>query len=142
MASAAQLVQGPEASAERQRIAALRDTFIKQLQQRDYPIILNGPRSDLRHPGNVNIQFCGFDAETILGTLQPHIAASTGSACTSGIPEPSHVLRAIGLNSNEAESSIRFSFGRFTTDDQIESMVDLIDSTLKKLVKAELREIA
>ena len=51
--------------------------------------------------------------------MQPHLAASTGAACTTGIPEPSHVLRAIGLSSAQADASVRFSFGRFTTDEEI-----------------------
>ena len=59
---------------------------------------VNGPTGDRRHPGNAkHLRFDGFVAQEILATLQPHLAASTGSACTSGIPEPSHVLRAIGL---------------------------------------------
>ena len=61
------------------------------------------------------MQFDGLIAQDILGSVQPWLAASTGAACTSGIPEPSHVLRAMGLNVEQAESSIRFSFGRFTT---------------------------
>ena len=106
------------------------------LMELSWPIILNGPRGDLRHPGNVNVQFVGFTAHDILSSLQPHLAASTGSACTSGIPEPSHVLRAIGLSNEEAESSIRFSIGRNTTDADLNESVGLITKCLSELSKA------
>ena len=92
----------------------------------------------VRHPGNANICFEGFVAHDILSTLQPRLAASTGSACTSGIPEPSHVLRAIGLNSDQAESSIRFSLGFGTSDEDVEEAVGLINDTLERLWKAGL----
>ena len=68
-----------------------------------------------------------------MGALQPHLAASTGSACTSGIPEPSHVLRALGLTPTEADASIRFSFGRFTTDAEIHQAATLIINRLATL---------
>ena len=80
-----------------------------------------------RHPGNIDVLFDGFSAQDILGGLQPRVAASTGAACTSGIPEPSHVLRALGFNAAQAESSIRFSFGRFTTDEEVEEAARLVD---------------
>ena len=79
-----------------------------------------------RHPGNANLRFDGYHAQDILGMVQPRLAASTGAACTSGIPEPSHVLRAMGLNVQQAESSIRFSFGRFTTNEEIEEAAHLL----------------
>ncbi len=88
--------------------------------------------------GNANIRFAEFSADDILGALQPHLAASTGSACTSGIPEPSHVLRAIGLGSEEAESSIRFSLGFGTTDADVEEAVRLITEALTRLARAGL----
>ena len=98
----------------------------------------------IKHPfrtadGNANIRFTGFSAEDILNVaLQPHLAASTGSACTSGIPEPSHVLRAIGLSGEEAESSIRFSLGFGTTDADLEEAVRLITEALTRLARAGL----
>ena len=97
----------------------------------------------IKHPfrtadGNANIQFAEFSAEDILSTLQPHFAASTGSACTSGIPEPSHVLRAIGLSGEEAESSIRFSLGFDTTNADLEEAVRLITEALTRLARAGL----
>ena len=99
---------------------------------------LNGPQGQARHPGNANIRFVEFSAYDILSTLQPHLAASTGSACTSGIPEPSHVLRAIDLSGEEAESSIRFSLGFGTADADVEEAVNLITEALARLTRAGL----
>lgn len=126
MGAAAELLCTPEAAEERTRVCGQRDTFIKLLECTPFPTTLNGPTGQLRHAGNVNIQFPGVDAHSLLGALQPRLAASTGSACTSGTPEPSHVLRALGLDSEQADSSIRFSFGRFTTDDEIEEAARLV----------------
>lgn len=103
-----------------------------------WPIGLNGPEGTWRHPGNASVRFSGFSAHDILGALQPRIAASTGSACTSGIPEPSHVLRAIGLPEEEAESSIRFSIGQGTTDADVDEAVDVIADCLSRLADAGL----
>lgn len=131
MAAAADILRTPEAPEERARLARQRDAFIRLLENGPFPITLNGPVGDRRHSGNVNVQFPGFDAHSILGALQPRLAASTGSACTSGAPEPSHVLRAIGLNDLQSESSIRFSFGRFTTDEEIEEAACLVAQALE-----------
>ena len=125
--------KGQEMRAELRR---RRDAFVGKLNKLEHAISENGPVGHARHPGNANIHFIGFSAHDILGALQPHLAASTGSACTSGIPETSHVLKAIGLSSEAAESSIRFSLGIDTTDENIEEAVALIEKTLRKLSKA------
>ena len=124
MAEAAELVL-ERGSNERPRIGALRDKFVCQLQDAGAKINVNGPDVAWRHPGNANLRFEGYSAQDILGAVQPELAASTGAACTSGIPEPSHVLRAIGLSAKEAESSIRFSFGRFSTEEDISKAATL-----------------
>lgn len=97
---------------------------------------LFGSERASRHPGNISIGFKGFSAQDILGAIQPQLAASTGSACASGIPEPSHVLKAIGLTTVQAESVIRFSLGTETTDEEIETAVLLIEKALKELSNA------
>ena len=89
----------------------------------------------LFHPGNANLRFDGFAAQDILGALQPVLAASTGAACTSGIPEPSHVLSAMGLRESEADSSARFSFGRFTSNLEIQDAATLVTKALESLVE-------
>ena len=131
MATAAEILRGPEAFGERRRVARQRDSFIRRLERERTIVSVNGPPSNCRHPGNANIRFDGFDAQNILGSLQPRLAASTGAACASGFPESSHVLRALGLTEPESQSSIRFSFGRFTSDADIEAAADIV---LKVLV--------
>jgi len=79
--------------------------------------LINGPNED-RIPGNINICLKGIDADW-LTTMLPDIAIARGSACTSETLQPSHVLRAIGLSDKDANSSIRISLGRFTTDEEI-----------------------
>lgn len=132
MAAAAEILQTDEGPTERERVAAQRDNFVDLLQASAYPISLNGPTGDRRHPGNTNLQFEGFVAHDLLASLQPRLAASTGSACTSGIPEPSHVLRALGLTPAQADASIRFSFGRFTTDAEIQEAAQLVINCLER----------
>ena len=135
MGAAADIFAAADMEEKRAQLCRRRDTFIEMLMRLPWPIALNGPRGQARHPGNANIRFAGFSADDILSTLQPHLAASTGSACTSGIPEPSHVLRAIGLNSEEAESSIRFSLGFDTTDTDLEEAVRLITEALARSLR-------
>ena len=133
MGAAAELLSGNEARQKRVLLRQRRDRFVEKLAGLPWSIRLNGPTGQSRHPGNANICFEGFFAQDILQVLQPHLAASTGSACTSGIPEPSHVLKAIGLSPEDAEASIRFSLGFDTTDADIDDAVNLIDNALGKL---------
>jgi len=133
MAAAAEIFQLPEAPEERTRVSRQRDSFVELLQSRSFPVVVNGPAGDRRHPGNANVRFDGFGAQDILGALQPRLAASTGAACASGMPEPSHVLRALGLSEAQAESSIRFSFGRFTSDEEINEAARLVVGALESL---------
>jgi len=137
MGAAAEMLRTEEIAAKRQELALRRDAFVERLHGLPWPVSVNGPSGPARHPGNANIRFTGFSAHDILGALQPHLAASTGSACTSGTPEPSHVLKAIGLSGDEAESSIRFSLGFDTSDEDVEAAVELIEATLKKLSAVE-----
>lgn len=117
--TAVALAVGANSGAERERIGSLRDSFVARLLKAIPNSELNGPAPNSRHCGNANIRFCGHDGHDLLDRLAPAIAASTGSACMSGAQEPSHVLRAIGLSDENANSSIRFGFGRFTTEEEI-----------------------
>ena len=136
MAAAAELVGSPEGAVERERVGRLRDSFVELVRRSGFPVAINGPLGNWRHPGNANLRFDGLAAQDILGTLQPRVAASTGAACTSGIPEPSHVLRALGLSTTQAESSVRFSFGRFTTDEEVQEAARLVIKAAETLTLA------
>ena len=136
--AAAGLLSGDAAVDERTNLRCRRNAFVEKLSGLAWPVAINGPGERARHPGNANVRFAGFSAHDILSTLQPRLAASTGAACTSGIPEPSHVLRAIGLDADDVESSVRFSLGFGTCDEEIEEAVGLIEETLAKLSKAGL----
>ena len=133
MGAAAELLAGHTAFEERTRVAGQRDSFVWNSQRGYASLAVNGAIGDRRHPGNSHVRFDGFDAQDILGALQPRLAASTGAACPSGIPEPSHVLGALGLTEMQSKASIRFSFGRFTTDDDIEAAARFVLEALNSL---------
>lgn len=133
MGSAARYYRTKEALLSREKIRNLQNIFINRLITSGRTISINGPLGADRHPGNVNVRLHGYNGSDVLQALQPKVAASTGSACTSGIPEPSHVLRAIGLDGAQAESSVRFGIGRDTTEEDIFQAVDLVLTTLDRL---------
>lgn len=133
MGAAAALFNDVEVTKKRLKLRGLTDDFVARLRALPWQVHLNGPLGAMRHPGNANVQFVGFVASDLLGVLQPHLAASTGSACTSGIPEPSHVLRAIGLPTKSAEASIRFSLGWETTAEDVEQAVALVRDALSRI---------
>lgn len=89
----------------------------KYLRQIDRASVNGSPRA--RVPGIVNVQFEGVAAEALMVVLED-VAISSGSACTSAEVKPSHVLLGLGLAEEEALSSVRFSFGRFTTTEEID----------------------
>ena len=126
MAAAADIIASDEGLVERRRVAGCRDLFRRALQDGFIASTVNGPVGASRHPGNTNVTFEGLDAQDLLGALQPRLAASTGAACASGVPEASHVLGAIGLDEAAARSSVRFSFGRFTTPGAAEAAARLV----------------
>ena len=132
IAAAADILRS-EAALECERVSRLRDRFLQQLLRSPATLELNGPAGAKRHPGNANVRFRGLDAQDILGASQPRLAASTGAACASGVPEPSHVLQALGLGEAEAQSSVRFSFGRFTTSEEIEVAGELVRDVVLSL---------
>lgn len=133
LAKAVELMQSEASENEQRRLRALRDGLVAKLQAMDGRVCLNGPLLHARHPGNANLRFAGLDGRDLVAMLQPLVAASTGSACSSGIPAPSYVLRAIGLSGSEADSSIRFSVGRFTTQSDIDDAVALIAQAIDRL---------
>ncbi|HTK97864.1 MAG TPA: IscS subfamily cysteine desulfurase [Pseudomonadales bacterium] len=102
---------------ENARIATLRNRLWSHLKQMD-GVSVNGDL-ERRLPGNLNVAFAGIDGETLMIALDD-IAVSTGSACTSATVEPSYVLRALGVPDELAHASLRFTVGRFTTEEDID----------------------
>lgn len=109
---------------------ALRDRMLNGISDME-AVTINGDLKQ-RLPNNLNISFAFVEGESLLMSLKD-IAVSSGSACTSASLEPSYVLRALGLNDELAHSSIRFSFGRFTTEEEVDYAIELIRVAVNKL---------
>ena len=124
-----------ELDGEAKRIRILRDRFLAELWKMVPGLMVNGDQVS-RHHGNLNLRFPSIDASLLLQNLHPNVAASTGSACTSGQPEPSHVLRAIGLSAEDANASIRFSIGRFTTEEDVDRAANHVAAACRFLIAA------
>jgi cysteine desulfurase len=115
------------------RISALRDDLERGLLQRIPQSRVNAATA-LRTPNTANILFPGVDGEALLIALDlKGLSCSTGSACSSGAVEPSHVLTAIGLTPTEARSSLRFSLGRHTTRQEIDAVLLAIPQAVEQL---------
>jgi cysteine desulfurase len=112
------------------RIRALRDRLAAGLQEME-EVYVNG---DMEHrvPHNLNVSFNYVEGESLIMAIKD-IAVSSGSACTSASLEPSYVLRALGRSDELAHSSIRFTFGRFTTEEDVDFTIDLIKNKVAKL---------
>jgi cysteine desulfurase len=110
-----------ELGAEAARLTNLRERLWNGLAERLEGMTLNG-HSTQRLPGNLNVSFDGLDGEALMTALT-EIAVSSGSACTSADPEPSHVLRAMGVSEPLSKASLRFGLGRFTTTAEIDFAV-------------------
>lgn len=120
-----------------QKLTKIRDYFIQKVTKEIDRVKVNGTM-EKRLPGNVNITIAGVDGESALLMLDMEgICASSGSACTAGSIDPSHVLTAIGLNSDEAKCSIRFTFGDENTIDDVDYIVDKLIYITKKLRKKQ-----
>ena len=119
-----------EMAADNERIRMLRDRLLKGLSSIEETYI-NGDMEQ-RVPHNLNISFNFVEGESLIMALK-ELAVSSGSACTSASLEPSYVLRALGRNDELAHSSIRFSLGRFTTEEEIDFAVAKINDNIGKL---------
>lgn len=118
---------------ERERLTYLRDKLIKGLLEIPYSK-LNGPVGDRRLPGNVNISFEFIEGESVLLMLDAKgICASSGSACTSGSLDPSHVLLAIGLPHEVAHGSLRLSMGAKTTEEEVDYVIETVPAIVQRL---------
>ena len=119
-----------EMAIEIPRMQALRDRLAKGLQEIE-EVYVNG---DMQHrvPHNLNMSFNYVEGESLIMAIKG-IAVSSGSACTSASLEPSYVLRALGRSDELAHSSIRFTFGRFTTEEDVDFTIDLLKKKVQKL---------
>jgi cysteine desulfurase len=113
------------------RIAALKERLLRGLNAVG-GVLVNGARARTV-PHVLNASFEGVEGESLLAAVQPFIAVSTGSACTSASGEPSYVLRALGRDDRLAESSLRFSFGRFTTELDIDDALAAVIHAVERL---------
>jgi cysteine desulfurase len=149
--------------AEQQRLRAMRNRLFEGITAKLSGVSLNGPafsaspiitcgagvspaqaagtaapqkhvRAEFRLPGNLNLSFDKVDGETLLIKM-PEIALSSGSACSSATPEPSHVLRALGVSNETARGSIRFGLGRYNTPDEVEYVIRRVIETVTSLRK-------
>ena len=119
-----------EMAQDLKHVTAMRDRFWAGINEME-EVYINGD-ADKRYPGNLNVSFNYVEGESLIMALKD-LAVSSGSACTSASLEPSYVLRALGLNDEMAHSSIRFSFGRFTTTEEIDFAIDLIKKSIGHL---------
>lgn len=120
-----------EMEAEAERLAGLRDRLFSALTERLAGVSLNGSQKH-RSPNNLNVSFEGVDGESLLRGLDD-IAVSSGSACTTAEPEPSYVLRAIGVPDKLANASLRFGLGRFNTEQEIDYAVERVVAAVDRL---------
>lgn len=116
---------------ETSRIRVLRDRLHAGITERISEVRLNGHPTD-RLAGNLNLSFSYVEGEALMMAMRD-LAVSSGSACTSAEPEPSHVLRAIGLDDDMARASLRFGLGRFTTAEEVEFAVEAVAEAVGRL---------
>jgi len=118
---------------EAKRLAVLRDQLEKGILARVPGTVVNG-EAQTRVPNTTNISFDRVEAESLLIALDLEgIAVSTGSACSSGTLEPSHVLRAMGLSTHRTQNSLRFSLGQFSTEAEVQQVLDVLPRLVEKL---------
>ena len=109
----------------------MRDRLHAGIAERVSDVWLNGHPTE-RLPGNLNLSFAYVDGEALMMAMRD-VAVSSGAACTSANPEPSHVLLAMGLDEEMARASLRFGLGRFTTAEEIEFAIDAVAGAVGRL---------
>lgn len=122
---------------ENDRLFQLRNLLAKGIQASVQDVAINGPAltdRSLRLTNNLNCSFAGVDGEALMMSMGS-LAVSSGSACTSSNPEPSHVLRALSVDDDYIRASLRFGLGRFNTADEVSRAVELIAEAVQRLRK-------
>ena len=126
-----------EMDEEAQRLAQLRNRLMQGLAESLGDVSLCGPALDvpgLRLPGNLNLSFPQVDGEALLMSMG-NLAVSSGAACSSADPQPSHVLRALGIGEEHVRSSLRFGLGRFNTAEDVEFAITTTSEAVRRLRK-------
>ena len=119
-----------ERDEEMKRLKGLRDRLWTHLSTNLPDIYLNGhPTQHLAN--NLNISISGIKGAALLSQLQPHIALSSGSACSSASPAPSHVIKALGRSDELARATLRFGLGRETTEAEIDQTVAIVTEAIR-----------
>jgi cysteine desulfurase len=120
------------AEEDRKKVTTMRDRLISGLSEIPHSVLNGDP--ERRLPGNANFCFEGVNGEALLMMLdEKGISASSGSACTAGSPEPSHVLLALGLSDEMARSSLRLTIDENNTPDEIETIITEVTAAVSKL---------
>ena len=133
---AAGLTESAEDTGGPQRVADLRDALIAGVLRVQPDAVLNAD-PEHRAPGIANFSFPGCDGDALLMLLDAAgVQCSTGSACTSGVPEPSHVLRAMGVDDALARGSLRFSLGWASTRDDVDALIDALPGAVARAQRA------
>ncbi len=118
------------------RLTSLRNDLIKRIQDQVSDVVLNGDPEN-RLPGNVHFSFNGCEGDSLLMLLDAQgIECSTGSACSAGIPQPSHVLMAMGRDEVTARASIRFSFGATSIPDDVDAVMQVLPAIVERAKRA------
>jgi cysteine desulfurase len=124
-------IAGKEMADDTERTRTLRDRLVAGLNASLQDIRLNGHPTE-RLPNNANVVFRDADADAVMLDMRD-VAVSSGSACSSASPDPSHVLRAIGLSESEARSALRFGLGRFNSEEEIDYAVSRVVEVVEKV---------
>lgn len=124
-------IAAAEMSSENEKIKYLRDKFYNAIIKNIPDVYLNGDFAQ-RITGNLNLSFAYIEGESMMMAIK-ELAVSSGSACTSSSLEPSYVLRALGLDDELAHTSIRFGFGRFTSEEEIDYAINIVVKNINKL---------
>ena len=141
LGTAAQLAAGKLAD-QQDRVGRLRDRLEEGILRSVPGTVVNGARTP-RVPNTTNISFDRVEAESLLIALDLEgVAVSTGSACSSGSLEPSHVLRAMGLAAHRTQNSLRFSLGMFSSEEEVDRVVSILPGLVEKLRSLTRRQEA
>ena len=126
-----------EQPARAERLGRLRDTLLDGLRRSVPDVAVNGPLGTDRLPANAHVSFPGCEGDALLMLLDARgVECSTGSACSAGVPRPSHVLLALGLDESLARGSLRFSFGRTSTQADVEEALAAVPGAVERARRA------